>query len=227
MSEHLKKARHWMREADIRSTGHPSTDEMAEAIWRLIRHLESVAPEVQPQMDLENQFATIWAELDRKQPRTAEVQPHRHGPNYSWAQSGPVIQEEPIPEPREETPQSGHTSQGSSSASPAETTPSTPATDTGAPINSIWAHGSQSVASGSHPPQAQPSKTTAPISSTRAEEASRGPSASTDSEREFITDYWTLTWRDFTEKWDHRESETAKELFFRLFPSPESQQAGQ
>jgi hypothetical protein len=178
-------------------------------------------------MDLENQFATIWAELDRKQPRTAEVQPHRHGPNYSWAQSGPVIQEEPIPEPREETPQSGHTSQGSSSASPAETTPSTPATDTGAPINSIWAHGSQSVASGSHPPQAQPSKTTAPISSTRAEEASRGPSASTDSEREFITDYWTLTWRDFTEKWDHRESETAKELFFRLFPSPESQQAGQ
>jgi hypothetical protein len=98
MSEHLKKARHWMREADIRSTGHPSTDEMAEAIWRLIRHLESVAPEVQPQMDLENQFATIWAELDRKQPRTAEVQPHRHEspPHFRLSSL-------PIPEPREES----------------------------------------------------------------------------------------------------------------------------
>jgi hypothetical protein len=102
-----------------------------------------------------------------------EVQPHRHQPRNS-----DYLTSLPIPEPREETPQSGHISPESSSASPEETTESTPAMDIGALISSIWERGPASAEAVIQAVHRQKNRTTAPISSTRAEEASRGRSVS-------------------------------------------------
>jgi hypothetical protein len=110
-----------------------------------------------------------------------EVQPHRHqfGP---WNETTSL----PIPEPREETPQSGHTSQGSSSASPEEITPSTPETDTGELINLTSRLGPQWAEAAYHPLPPPPSKTPEPTSFMPSEEASRGRSASIDDLEAFV-----------------------------------------
>jgi hypothetical protein len=75
----LKDARHWLNQAVKKIP--TNVDNLAESIHYLLAHLESVAPEVQP-----------------------VAQPHRH----QFYQEGEHLRTTslPIPEPREETPQS-------------------------------------------------------------------------------------------------------------------------
>ena len=128
---------------------------LAEAVWQIIDHLESAAPAEVPPV----------------------AQPHRH--QFSRGATL-AISGLPIPEPREETPQSGPTSPESGSASQAETMPSTPETGIGERISSTYKPGPQSGEWAYRLTHPYKSRTTAPTSSTSNEEASPGRTASID-----------------------------------------------
>jgi hypothetical protein len=99
----LKDARHWLNQAVKKIP--TNVDNLAESIHYLLAHLESVAPEVQP-----------------------VAQPHRH----QFYQEGEHLRTTslPIPEPREETPQSE-----TPSSVATETVTATPRT---LPISWMW-----------------------------------------------------------------------------------------
>ena len=70
MSEHLKEARNWLDQVEKHwpdSQKDPIAWYQQRALWRLLLHLEALNPPVETQINMENELALIWAELDRKQ----------------------------------------------------------------------------------------------------------------------------------------------------------------
>jgi hypothetical protein len=111
--DYLKQAKEmWRRSAQSVPCSPEEMSHLREAVYSLIKHLESVAPEVQPQELTMAHLQEAMAAANRRLVRlesAPEVQPHRHQ-LLNGVLSGPAIPEsklgQPIPEPREETPQS-------------------------------------------------------------------------------------------------------------------------
>ena len=140
----------------------------------------------EPRIDLiDAAIVNLLAHLES----AAEVPPHRHHP---FGMGAGALCSLPIPEPMEETPQSGHTCPASVPVNQDITdTPPIPVTGIGERISSTWEHGALSEVWDFPLTQAQPSRTTAPTSSTRAEEASRGRSVSTGDDHQHAWRYGT------------------------------------
>lgn len=173
MNEHLKAARRRLKFLENHQQPSKALDdwmvEIESILGNLAYHLEQPPPSSVPPHRHPNPVAMPW--LVEQPAETQELD--------QWRTKEQQRAEGTITFQPAEMPQSGPTSPESSSASPAETTPSTPATDSMEPTSLTLGHGQALEEAVSRLLHRPPSRTTAPSSSTSAEEASRGRSAST------------------------------------------------